>query len=80
MLFFNDKDVRIIKSFTVSELIESDTAYIFNWKPGFIIPFGIMQTITIDLMPHQSKLFWLCQNNQPPPKQLTIGGRLSDRP
>ncbi len=80
VLFFNDKDVRIIKSFSVRELTESDTAYIFNWKPGFIIPFGIMHTITVDLMPHQSKLLWLCQNNQPPPKQLTIGGRLSDAP
>lgn len=79
ILFFNDKDISVSKSFSVNELTESDTLYVFNWKPGFIIPFGSMSNVNIDLMPHQSRLLWLSQSNDPPPKSLTLGGRISEQ-
>ena len=79
VLFFNDKDVSASKRFPVNELTESDSLYVFNWKPGFIIPFGNMSIINVDLMPHQSRLLWLSLNNDPPPKNLTLGGRITDQ-
>jgi hypothetical protein len=79
ILFFNDKEISVSESYPVSELTEYESLYVFNWKPGFIIPFGSMRSIIIDLMPHQSRLLWLSQNNDPPPKNLTLGGKISDQ-
>jgi hypothetical protein len=74
VLFFNDKDVSVSRYFPVNELTISDSVYVFNWKPGFIIPFGYMGNININLLPHQSRLLWLSPTNDPPPNNLTLGG------
>ena len=77
VLFFNDKDISISKKFPVSQLTELNSAYVFNWKPDFIIPFGNMSNIQINLMPHHSSLLWLSPNNNPPPLNLTLGGKIT---
>jgi len=78
VLFFNDKDEPIKKTYPVFDLIEEDSIYIFNWKPGYIIAFGKMTEVTINLMPHQSRLFWFSRNNEQPPQELTLGGQMRE--
>jgi hypothetical protein len=78
VLFFNDKEDHIIKTYPVFDFTDEDSTYIFNWKPGFIIAFGEMEEITINLQPHQSRLFWFSKNNEPPPDDLTLGGEIPD--
>jgi len=78
VLFFNDKDVPVNKTFDVFSLVEEDSVYIFGWKPGFPIAFGELTTIQIVLEPHESKLFYFSHDNEGPAQNLTLGGKNSD--
>jgi hypothetical protein len=34
-----------------------------------------MKEILVSLQPHQSRLFWLSEGNEPPPSNVTLGGK-----
>jgi len=78
VLFFNDKDVPVNKTFDVFSLIEEDSVYIFGWKPAISIAFGELSEIQIALEPHESRLFYFSRSNEAPPQNLTLGGRKTE--
>jgi hypothetical protein len=78
VLFFNDKDMPVDKSFDIFSLVEEESVYIFGWKPDIPIAFGELSEIQIILEPHQSKLFYFSRENEAPRQSLTLGGRNSD--
>ncbi len=78
VLFFNDKNIPVAKRFNVADLIEKEAAHVFSWKPEIILPFGELTEIDIELGPHQSRLFYLSEDNEVPPENLTLGGKISD--
>lgn len=75
ILFFNDKGVAVNRSYAVSSLIEPERAFIFSWQSGQSIAYGELGQLTIQLEPHQSKLFFLSEEDTPPPTNLTLGGQ-----
>jgi hypothetical protein len=78
VLFFNDKDIPVNRTFSMDELIEKDAAFVFSWYPDTPIVFGKLPEINIGLEPHQSRLFYFSEKNEPPPEDLTLGGKLSN--
>ena len=78
ILFFNDKNKPVKKSFAVEDLIDETAVYVFGWKIGQTISFGELNKIIVELQPHESRLLYLSRNNAPPPPNLTIGGRISE--
>lgn len=75
VLFFNDQNVTVIKNFPILDFTEQESAFVFGWEPGTFIPFGPMKDILVSLQPHQSRLFWLSEGNEPPPSNVTLGGK-----
>ena len=78
VLFFNDKNVTVNKTFDIFSLVEKETAYVFGWKPSLSIAFGELSEIQVNLEPHQSMLYYLSHENEAPPRHLTLGGKNSD--
>jgi hypothetical protein len=78
VLFFNDKNIPVAKRFNVADLIVKEAAHVFSWKPEITLPFGELTEIDIELGPHQSRLFYLSEDNEFPPENLTLGGKISD--
>ncbi|MDX1283573.1 MAG: alpha-galactosidase [Draconibacterium sp.] len=78
ILFFNDKDFPVERRFRIADLIEPETAYVFSWKPEAPISYGEQNEIMVILPPHQSRLFYLSENNVGAPANLTLGGRVLD--
>ena len=77
VLFFNDKNVIVDKTFDIFSLIEEDKAYVFAWKPNPPIAFGELTEILIKLEPHESRLFYFSRENEAPAQNLTLGGKSS---
>ncbi|VAW22940.1 hypothetical protein MNBD_BACTEROID01-907 [hydrothermal vent metagenome] len=80
VLFFNDKDTVVHKTYDITELIGEDRMYIFSWMPAETKYLGKKGKIEVKLQPHQSQLFYLSKSNTPPPKGLTLGGKLPEEP
>ncbi len=78
VLFFNDKNEPVNKSYPVSRLIEKEAAWVFSWWPKVLLPYGWLPTVNVVLEPHQSQLFWISENNLPPPGNFTLGGRFTE--
>lgn len=73
LLLFNDKNHSIEQTFEIFDLIEKDKAYVFTWNKDKL-PFGEQIQIKVALEAHESKLFYLCENNEAPHPELTLGG------
>lgn len=78
ILFYNDKTKPIIKTFHVNELIDENEIFVFGWELRQIFPFGEMQEILVNLQPGESRLFYFCRNNEPPPPNITLAGKTTD--
>lgn len=78
VLFFNDKDYPVEKSFELIDLIEEESAYVFSWRPEIPMSFGKLTEIDVNLGPHQSRLFYLSDQIEGPPESLTLGGKLTE--
>jgi len=71
---WDDKDESIVKSYPISDLIEEETVFAYSWIPGERIGFGKMDKISVSLQPHEMRLFWLSEKDEPPPQTLSLGG------
>ncbi|MCG6187204.1 alpha-galactosidase [Maribellus maritimus] len=78
VLFFNDKEGPVERTFNIADLIEKDDTFVYGWYPEVPMPFGRLAEIKITLEPHQSRLFYFSENNEYPPENLTLGGKESD--
>jgi hypothetical protein len=78
VLFFNDKDEFFEKKYRVVDLIQEENVFVYSWMPEEIIDFGKMIEVFISLQPHQSRLFWMSEKEEPPPAKLTLGGADSE--
>jgi len=76
ILLFNDKNTTVNKKYLLSDLINDESGFVFAWKPQIPIPFGELSEITVWLKPHESRLFYVAKDNEPPPDNLTLGGKL----
>lgn len=75
ILFVNPEDNEFSTSYTLSDLIDKEEGWLFDWQPGAAKALKQSQTIKISLPPHASRLFYVSQNNTPPPKDMAISGR-----
>lgn len=78
VLFFNDKENPIEKSYRILDLTGEETGFVFSWISENVVGFGEMQQMPVNLQPHQSRLFWVNTKDEPPPRNFTLGGAESD--
>ncbi len=78
VLFFNDKDVEVNRTFYTTDLIGKDAAFVFNWFTDDLVSFGKLSEISIKLEPHQARLLYFSERDEAPSKDLTLGGKISD--
>ncbi len=78
VLFFNDKDEQVKKTFKISDIISENKIDVYKWKPGPLLYLGSTRTLEINLKPHQSLLFYFSKRKNPPPARLSIGGNSMD--
>lgn len=77
VLFLNDTEKPVSKKYFVYDLIDESAVYVYGWKPQPPIYFGELQEISVHLEPHESRLFYFSKNNEPPPENLTLGGKIA---
>ena len=74
VLFFNDTADEVSKTFSIDDLIGTDSAYIFEWGKDYSLAFGNLSEIIVNLRPGESKLFYLSEKDVPPSENMTLGG------
>jgi hypothetical protein len=74
VLFVNPSDLPIAETCPIKDLISRPDAFCFEWKPGQNKPMGRLPALILDLKPHASALYYLSQNDAPPPADMTISG------
>lgn len=77
VLFFNDKNVAVNQTFTIEDLIDKESVFVFGWYPEPRMGFGALFQINVELEPHQSRLFYFSERDEMPPEDLTLGGKIS---
>ena len=78
VLFFNDKNVSINKSYDLQDITADERMHIFSWSPNGSEYINKKNKVDVELEPHQSVLFYISRNNTPPPDGLTLGGMMPD--
>jgi hypothetical protein len=59
----------------VKDAIGLDEAYAFAWEPGRARPLGKVSTLVPELAPHSAALYYLSKRDDPPPPDLSLGGK-----
>ena len=77
VLFVNDSEIPVRKSYFITDLIEEEKAFIFDWKFDSKIFLGELNELEIELQPFQSSLLYFSEKNEAPPNNLTLGGLIS---
>lgn len=79
VVFVNITNERLTGKFPVNSLTGiAGTYYVYHWMPGNPVPAGMYEEISISLGPHESRLIYLAQKKSPPPRNMTIGGILTE--
>ncbi|NMB70994.1 MAG: alpha-galactosidase [Bacteroidales bacterium] len=78
VLFVNITKERLSEKIPVRSLTGVSETYVYQWMPGNSVPFGLLEEISISLRPHESRLFYLSQRKSPPPRNMTIGGIMTE--
>jgi hypothetical protein len=74
VLILNDANQTISETYSIYDLTGSKEAWVFYWEPGFSLGLGKANRISAFLGPHESKLYFLSEEKENPPLNMTIGG------
>ena len=74
LLILNDTEEAVTENYVFSEINEENNNWVYEWKLGESIGLGNLSEITVTLQKHESKLFYLTDENSNPPEDLTISG------
>lgn len=75
VLFTNRKDVKNTATFTLKSLVDVKQATCFAWDVASTQKIGVMDSLTIELNPHQSKLIYISTDGKSP-EGMTLGGKV----
>jgi len=75
VLIVNDTDKQQDESYSLEDIIERESAYVFAWDKTKL-NFGEQNHLSITLSPGESNLFYLSEINEAPHPLLTISGEL----
>lgn len=74
VLFVNPSDQPATETYQIKDLIEKPSALCFTWLPAQNKPLGKLSSLTIDLKPHASILYYVSPNDTPPHPDMTLSG------
>lgn len=77
VLILNDTNETVSESYSISDLIGNMEAWVFVWEPGFSLGLGNSGKISVNLSSHESKLYYLSEENENPSLDLKISGKES---
>lgn len=74
LLIFNDTDRQVTESFNIDTLNGHKSSWVYHWDSKGSVGLGKLRDINITLNPHESKLFFLSDNNNNPLPEMTLSG------
>ena len=74
VLFVNDTDEPVQESYQMVDINGESKSWAYIWDPGRSMGLGNLDTISISLGKHESKLLYLTEDNSNPPADLSISG------
>ncbi|WP_423129316.1 glycoside hydrolase family 36 protein [Gaoshiqia sp. Z1-71] len=74
VLFVNDTDEPVQETYQMVEINGENKCWAYLWDPGRSMGLGNLDTISVSLGKHESKLVYLTENNSNPPADLSISG------
>lgn len=74
VLFTNRSDVKSTVTYTLKSLVGINQATCFLWDVASTQKLGVMESLTIELNPHQSKLIYISVDGKSP-DGMTLGGK-----
>jgi hypothetical protein len=75
-LFTNRSEVKSKETFTLKSLIGINQATCFLWDVASTQKLGVMDSLNIELNPHQTKLIYISEDGKSP-DGMTLGGKLN---
>lgn len=75
LLILNDTDKTVSETYSVYDLIGKKEAWVFYWEPGFSLGLGKSGRISAILGSHESKVYYLSEEKDPPPLNMCLGGK-----
>jgi hypothetical protein len=70
----NTKDTTQKFDLSLQQLINQNSAFVFEWQPGKSSPLGKSQQLKLVLEKHKSRLYYVSLKNQAPDKDLALSG------
>jgi hypothetical protein len=74
VLVLNPSSETIKEVFDLKQVIGKDNAYCFEWSAGKNKPLGTLSSLSQELKPHHSILYYISTENTPPPADLGLAG------
>lgn len=74
LVIFNDSEETVTENFVFSEINEENNNWVYEWKLGESVGLGNLSEMTVTLQKHESKLFYLTNENSNPPTDLALSG------
>jgi len=78
LLVFNASAQPVREWVRLADLFPFESAALFTWGWQGEKPLGPQSVLTLELSPHESRLFYVSPDGEPPPAGHTLGGRLDD--
>lgn len=75
ILVLNDTDQTVSETYSVYDLTGLKEAWVFYWEPGFSLGLGKTNRISTFLSSHETKLYFISDEKENPPLNMTLGGR-----
>lgn len=75
VLILNDSEQSISETYSVYDLTGSKEAWVFHWEPGFSLGLGKSNRIPTILNSHETKLYFLSDEQENPSLNMTTSGR-----
>ncbi|MEO6288202.1 MAG: glycoside hydrolase family 36 protein [Dyadobacter sp.] len=75
VLFTNRKEERVSSSFSLKRLVDVEKANCFDWDEAHADNLGSISNLNIDLLPHESRLFYISLDATSP-AAMTLGGKI----
>jgi hypothetical protein len=75
VLILNDTSNTVTEIYQLIDLIGEEVAFVFVWEPGFSLGLGKATKVSVILSSHESKLYFISEENENPSLELTISGR-----
>jgi hypothetical protein len=74
ILFTNDSDSLVSKTFLMSQLVSNKQKYMYQWQPGKSTFEGLKKEIDVKLLPHNSILYYYSDEQKGPANNLGLYG------